>query len=134
MISIEGEFGLKLRNVHPRALIEMLPEFLDVFKSGKIVHMTTAVQHGNNRILQLMKRGYKIEDLKFAINAVKNACQKLKIRTQLMVGFPGETDSEFNDTLKFRRKCLALVGIFSWCVSLLEHSSHHVPINSNRCD
>jgi len=100
IISVEGEFWLKLRNVHPRTLIEMLPGFLDVFKSGKIVHMTTATQHGNNRVLQLMKRGYKIEDLKFAINALKNTCPNLKIRTQLMVGFPGETDSEFNDTLQ----------------------------------
>lgn len=100
LTSIKGKFLLKLRNVHPRALIEMLPGFLDVFKSGKIVHMTSATQHGNNHILQLMKRDYKIEDLKFAINALKNTCPNLKIRTQLMVGFPGETDSEFNDTLK----------------------------------
>jgi len=99
MISVEGEYRLKLRNVHPRTLIKMLPEFLDVFKSGKIVHMTTAAQHGNNRILQLMRRDYKIEDLKFAINTVKNICSKLIIRTQLMVGFPGEKDAEFDDTL-----------------------------------
>jgi tRNA A37 methylthiotransferase MiaB len=100
MISVEGECLLSLRNVHPRALIKMLPEFLEVFKSGKIVHMTTAAQHGNNRILQLMKRDYKIEDFKFAINAVKQICPKLKIRTQLMAGFPGETNVEFSDTLK----------------------------------
>jgi ribosomal protein S12 methylthiotransferase len=100
LISIEGKFWIKLRNVHPRALIEMLPGLLAVFKSGKVAHMTTAVQHGNDRILTLMKRGYKIEDLKFAINAIRNSCPKLKIRTQLMVGFPGETDSEFIDTLR----------------------------------
>jgi ribosomal protein S12 methylthiotransferase len=99
MISVKGEYWLKLRNVHPHTLIKMLPDFLDVFKSGKIVHMTSAVQHGNNHILKLMKRGYKIEDLKYAINAVKDICPKLKIRTQLMVGFPGETDAQFNDTL-----------------------------------
>ena len=100
MISVDGKFWFRLRNVNPRALVEMLPGLLDVFKSGKIVHMTTAAQHGNNRILDLMKRGYKIEDFKFAVNALKNSCPKLKIRTQLMVGFPGETDSEFTDTVK----------------------------------
>jgi tRNA A37 methylthiotransferase MiaB len=99
MISVKGQYWFKLRNVHPRTLIRMLPEFMDVFKSGKIVHMTTAVQHGNNRVLKLMKRGYKIEDFKYAINAVKDICPKLKIRSQLMVGFPGETDTQFNDTL-----------------------------------
>ena len=100
LISIKGKFGIKLRNVNPRALIEMLPGLLAVFKSGKIAHMTTAAQHGNDRILKLMKRGYKIEDLKFAINAIRKTYPKLKIRTQIMVGFPGETDSEFNDTLR----------------------------------
>lgn len=100
IISIKGKFALKLRNVHPRALIEMLPEFLDVFKSDKITHITTATQHGNNQILRLMKRGYKIEDFKSAIKTLKHASPNLKIRTQLMVGFPGETDSDFNDTLK----------------------------------
>jgi tRNA A37 methylthiotransferase MiaB len=99
MVSVKGEYWLKLRNVHPRTLIKMLPEFLDVFKSGKIVHMTTALQHGNNRILKLMKRGYTIEDFKYAIGAVKKSCPNLKIRSQLMVGFPGETEAEFNDTL-----------------------------------
>lgn len=98
--SVEGKFLLKLRNVHPRSLIKMLPGFLDVVKSGKLVHMTTATQHGNNHILQLMKRGYNIEDVKFAIKTLKNTCPNLKIRTQLMVGFPGETNLEFNDTLK----------------------------------
>ena len=100
LISIKGKFGIKLRNVNPRALIEMLPGLLAVFKSGKIAHMTTAAQHGNDRILKLMKRGYKIEDLKFAINAIRKTYPKLKIRTQIMVGFPGETNSEFNDTLR----------------------------------
>jgi MiaB/RimO family radical SAM methylthiotransferase len=100
LISVEKEFKIKLRNLNPRALIEMLPEFMGVFKSGKISHITSAAQHGNDRILHLMKRGYKVGDFRYAINSIKNICPKLIIRTQLMVGFPGETASEFNDNIK----------------------------------
>lgn len=100
IVSIDGKFEIKLRNVHPKLLINQLSELLTIVKTGKITHITTAIQHGNDRILSLMKRTYTIKDCKFAINVLKDKCPNLKIRTQLMVGFPSETDSEFNDTLR----------------------------------
>lgn len=100
LVSIDGKFEIKLRNVHPQFLINHLPELLTLVKTNKITHITTAVQSGNNRILGLMKRAYSIKDCKFAINALKNICPNLKIRIQLIVGFPGETNFEFNDTLR----------------------------------
>ena len=100
LVSIDGKFNIKLRNVHPQLLINQLPEFLSIARTNKISHITTAIQHGNDRVLRKMKRSYKIKDCKFAINALKNACPNLEIRAQIIVGFPGETDSEFNDTLR----------------------------------
>jgi MiaB/RimO family radical SAM methylthiotransferase len=100
LILIQGKYQIKLRNVHPRFLIENLKNLLDLLKSGKISHITTAIQSGSNRILSIMKRGYVIEDCKFAINSLKINIPNLTIRTQLMVGFPGETDSDFVDTCK----------------------------------
>jgi len=100
LVSIDGKFEIKLRNVHPQFLINHLPELLSLVKTNKITHITTAIQSGNDRILGLMKRAYSIKDCKFAINALKNICPNLKIRIQLIVGFPGETNFEFNDTLR----------------------------------
>ena len=100
LISIDRKFEIKLRNVHPQLLINRLPELLAVAKTGRISHITTAIQHGNDRILGLMNRSYNIKDCKLAINALKIICPNLKIRTQVIVGFPGETHSEFNDTLR----------------------------------
>jgi len=100
LVSLEGKFNISLRNVHPQLLISQLPKMIKVVKSGKINHITTAVQHGNDRILKLMKRHYAIKDCTFAINTIKQHCKNLKIRTQIIVGFPGETQKEFEDTLR----------------------------------
>ncbi len=100
MVSINEDFLINIRNVNPNFIIKKLPELLAIFRSGKIAHLTTAVQHGNNRILKLMNRGYTIEDFKFSIKEINKINPNLKIRTQIMVGFPGETKKEFNDCMK----------------------------------
>ena len=73
---------------------------IDIFKTGKITYLESAVQSGNNRILKLMKRGYKIEDYKKAMQTFKKEVPDLKIRTQMIVGFPSETEEEFQDTVR----------------------------------
>ena len=100
IISVDGKFEIKLRNVHPQLIIKRLPKFWDILKAGKISHLTTAIQHGSNRILRLMNRHYDIEECKYAFNFLKNNFPYLKIRSQLMVGFPGETEDDFNETEK----------------------------------
>jgi tRNA-2-methylthio-N6-dimethylallyladenosine synthase len=47
-----------------------------------------------------MKRGYRIEDLKEAVLAVKNEFPEIKMSTQVIVGYPGETGEEFEDTIR----------------------------------
>jgi len=73
IFTLNGTFEIKLRNVHPRLLIEKLPTFIDLIISGKFNHITIAIQHGSNRILRLMNRYYNIEDYKFALNSQKTS-------------------------------------------------------------
>ena len=70
LINKKGEYKVKLRNVQPRYLIEMLPELRKIFQTGKISFLSCALESGNNRILRLMNRGYKIEDFKAAIRTL----------------------------------------------------------------
>jgi len=93
-------YTIRIRNIQPRFLLDMLPEFRDILRTGKISYLSSAAQSGNNRILGLMKRGYKIEDYKKAILSLKKEFPKLQIRTQIMVGFPSETEEEFEDSLR----------------------------------
>jgi len=57
------------------------------------------VQSGSNRILKLMKRGYTIERFIDIINSLKKIKPEIGLITDLIVGFPGETDQDFEDTI-----------------------------------
>jgi tRNA-2-methylthio-N6-dimethylallyladenosine synthase len=63
------------------------------------------VQSGNDRILKVMRRGHKIDDYLTRINSIKNADRKISLTSDIIVGFPGETAAEFEDTLKLVREC-----------------------------
>jgi tRNA A37 methylthiotransferase MiaB len=99
IVSREGDYRIKLRNINPRFFIEMLPDLEESFKSRKIVHISSAAQSGSNRILKLMNRIYRIEDYQHAVRSVQKKFPHIHFRTQLMVGFPGETKEDFHETL-----------------------------------
>lgn len=63
------------------------------------------VQSGNNRILRLMRRGYTAETYLRCVDAVQNANRQLALTSDVIVGFPGETESEFEDTLRLVERC-----------------------------
>lgn len=104
LVAEKGNYKLKLRNVQPRFLLEMLPELVEVFREGKIGFIISAAQSGNDRILRLMQRGYKGKDFIHAINTLKQAAPGLQVRSQIMVGFPTETQDEFEDSLRLLDK------------------------------
>jgi tRNA-2-methylthio-N6-dimethylallyladenosine synthase len=63
------------------------------------------VQSGNDRILKGMRRGHKVDDYLARINSIKNARRKISLTSDIIVGFPGETAAEFEDTLNLVREC-----------------------------
>jgi tRNA-2-methylthio-N6-dimethylallyladenosine synthase len=58
------------------------------------------VQSGSNRILRTMRRGHTVHDYMQRISAVKNARRRMAITSDIIVGFPGETEVDFRDTLR----------------------------------
>jgi tRNA-2-methylthio-N6-dimethylallyladenosine synthase len=63
------------------------------------------VQSGNNRVLRAMRRGHKVDDYLERVAAVKNSRREMSLTSDIIVGFPGETDDEFEDTLRLVEKC-----------------------------
>ena len=63
------------------------------------------VQSGNNRILRAMRRGHRIEDYLERVAAINNSRREISLTSDIIIGFPGETDEEFEDTLKLVEKC-----------------------------
>jgi threonylcarbamoyladenosine tRNA methylthiotransferase CDKAL1 len=100
LVTRKGDYQIRLRNIQPRFLLEMMPGLRNLFQSGKISYLSSAAESGNNRILKLMNRGYRVEDFKEAILTINREFPKIQLRTQLMAGFPSETEDEFQDTVR----------------------------------
>jgi threonylcarbamoyladenosine tRNA methylthiotransferase MtaB len=100
LVRRKGDYTIRLRNIYPGFLIEMIPELREILQCGRISYINSAVQSGNNRILRLMRRDYRIEDYKQAILSLKRELPQIQLRTQILVGFPSEREDEFQDTLR----------------------------------
>ena len=63
------------------------------------------VQSGSNRVLRLMKRGHTIEKYFAKIDRLRSSHRDIAITTDIIVGFPGETEADFRDTVKMVEYC-----------------------------
>jgi len=109
LVMHKGKFILRLRNVNPRWLIPSANRFSEFLKTGKIGYILSPMESGSNRILDLMNRRYHVEDYLEAIEKIRKAWPGIFIKNQVMVGFPGETQEDFNKT----RQILKL-GLFDY--------------------
>ena len=69
------------------------------WNNGEITSILAPIQSGNNRILKLMHRYSNRDKIIECFNRLKKAYPKLNISTQIIAGFPSETDEEFQQTL-----------------------------------
>lgn len=91
---------LRFTTSHPAAFSDRL---IEVFaKEPKLVnHLHLPIQSGSNRILELMRRGYTKEEYKNKIEKLRIVRPNISISTDIIVGFPGETEKDFQETLDF---------------------------------
>ncbi len=92
-------------------MIDIIAKYHNIMPS---IHLP--VQSGNTRILKLMGRRYTKEEYLDLFYKLKDRIPKVEISTDIIVGFPNETEEEFNDTLELVNKCkfdLAYTFIFS---------------------
>ena len=67
--------------------------------------MHLPVQSGSNNVLKAMRRGHTIENYLEKIDKIKSASKKLALTTDIIIGFPNESDKDFQDTLKMADYC-----------------------------
>lgn len=94
---------IRFTTSHPRDFDDHLIEVLA--KGGNLVeHIHLPVQHGNSEILKLMARKYTREQYVELAQKIKNAIPNASFTTDLIVGFPNETEEQFQDTLSLVRE------------------------------
>ncbi len=97
--AVEGIDRIRFTTSHP---LEFTDDIIEAYADipQLVSHLHLPVQSGNNRILTDMKRGHKREDYLHTINKIKAARPGISLSSDFIVGFPGETDEEFEDTMR----------------------------------
>ncbi len=107
------EFWVRLHYVYPYPNVE---EVIPLMAEGKILpYLDMPLQHANARVLKAMKRPGNVEKTLERINKWRKSVPNLTIRSTFIVGFPGETEAEFQELLDFLQAAqLDRVGCFQY--------------------
>ena len=110
-----GELGVwvRLHYVYPYPHVD---EIIPMMAEGRILpYLDVPFQHGSPRVLRRMKRPAAAENTLERVRRWREACPDLAIRSTFIVGFPGETDEDFEELLEFLQEAqLDRVGCFTY--------------------
>jgi MiaB/RimO family radical SAM methylthiotransferase len=98
---VEGEFWIRVGMMTPNMANDILEELGEIFLDDhvfKFIHLP--VQSGNNKTLKLMRRSYSVDDFKRIVAAFRESLPEITVSTDVICGFPGESEDAFEDTLR----------------------------------
>lgn len=111
---IDGIERIRFATSHPKDLSDKLVEcFRDIDKLCRHFHIP--VQAGSDRILSAMNRKYTVGHYLDRIESLRNVCPEIELSTDIIVGFPGETENDFNETIQLLKNvCYDNVFAFAY--------------------
>ena len=127
MADIEGVEWIRLHYAYPN---QFPLELLDVMREKPNVckYLDIALQHISDHMLQLMHRHVTKEETIALIHTIRERVPGINIRTTLMVGFPGETDEDFEELMDFvREERFERMGAFAYSEEEGTYSAEHYP-------
>lgn len=100
---IDGLERIRLSSVE---IVELDEGMLEILKNNNkfVSHLHIPLQAGSNNVLKLMNRRYTREEFIDMVNNIKKLRPGISLSTDIIVGFPGETDEDFDDTLELSRE------------------------------
>lgn len=105
LIDMKEDFMIRIGMINPDTVKNILDELIDVMKEQKIykfIHIP--VQSGSNNVLKIMRRNYKVEDFIEIVKEFRRKIPGILIATDIIIGHPGETEHDFEETLNLIKK------------------------------
>ena len=97
-----GVTRLRLSSLQPR---EISPELIELWQDGRLCrHFHLSLQSGSDGVLSRMKRHYTTSDYQRSVSLIRDLVPEAAITTDVIVGFPGETEAEFEESYHFCRQ------------------------------
>jgi threonylcarbamoyladenosine tRNA methylthiotransferase MtaB len=99
-------YKISLQNVSPEFLITLYPKLDHALLSQRVFEIGSGIQSGSERILKLMGKTFKLDDWKETLQDIDRKYPNIRLATNIMVGFPGETEEDFKRTKNLFRDLL----------------------------
>ena len=118
----KGDFWIRFLNLYPDEIDE---ELIEIMKSDPRIcpYLDMPIQHISNRILKRMHRKTSREQIETTLKLLQKHLPNVVVRTSLMVGFPGETEEEFEELIEFVKKgWIHHLGVFAYSREKDSHS------------
>ena len=99
--SLDGRFYIRVGMMTPNHAEAVLDELTEAYRSGKVFKFLHApVQSGSDGVLKWMRRRYTVDDFRGLVTRVRGAFPDLSLSTDIICGFPGETEEQFMDSMR----------------------------------
>ena len=102
--AVSGDFRVRVGMMTPNFALDMLEELVEAFENEKVFKfLHLPVQSGDDEVLASMNRCYTVKEFKRIADAFKTAFPEVTVATDVICGFPGESEEAFGNTLQFVR-------------------------------
>lgn len=103
--SLNGNFRIRIGMMHPKNIFDDLDGIIEAFKLPKVYKfMHLPVQTGSDKVLKEMNRRHTIKEYKDFVDKMRKAIPELTLATDIIVGYPTETDEDFLETIRLLRE------------------------------
>ncbi len=100
IIDIDKEFKIRIGMMNPKNIRPIIDDMIEIYKNDKVFKfLHIPLQSGSDEILEKMRRSYTTAEFKDMVNRFRTEIPNLTLSTDIILGFPGETVEQFNESL-----------------------------------
>jgi len=106
LFAVKGDYKIMLVDINARWFVKYHHDLFPILKNNadRISKIIMPIQSGSDRILKLMGRTYKINEVKKYLVDLQKNTPSIKVETHLLIGFPGETEEDFHMSVNFLKE------------------------------
>ncbi len=103
---VPGNYMVRIGMMNPDTLIPILDEIIEILRSSDKIYrfLHIPLQSGSNRVLRIMRRKYTVEEYIEIVERLRKEVPGIAVATDIIVGHPGETEEDFEETIRIIRK------------------------------
>ncbi|MDD5254021.1 MAG: tRNA (N(6)-L-threonylcarbamoyladenosine(37)-C(2))-methylthiotransferase [Candidatus Nanoarchaeia archaeon] len=105
IIKLKGNFKIRLGMANPEYILPIAEDLVEIYKADKMIKFIhIPIQSGSDKVLKEMNRNYKVKEFIRLVKLFRKNIKDITISTDIIVGYPTETDEDFEKTLEFIEK------------------------------